>query len=175
MSRSTPSRPRRGFTLVELIAVIVVLAILAAVAVPRYFDYSRRARVSAVANDFRVISRAGWSYFRDTGTWAPDGWHAFPAVMLQYMGTNQALTRPETPVGPSTIYDWNGPPLVSPTGTLNAGPFFSVAFLMPGNPNATRSATADELALLLDVDRIVDDGNANTGRMRGTAYFFNLP
>jgi prepilin-type N-terminal cleavage/methylation domain-containing protein len=37
---------RRGFTLVELIAVIVVLAVLAAVAVPRYFDYRERAMAS---------------------------------------------------------------------------------------------------------------------------------
>ncbi len=39
------SRPR-AFTLVELIVVIVVLAILAGVAVPKYFDYAERARIS---------------------------------------------------------------------------------------------------------------------------------
>lgn len=39
---------RRGFTLIELLAVIVVLAILAGVAVPRYIDYSQRARQSVV-------------------------------------------------------------------------------------------------------------------------------
>jgi len=36
-----------AFTLIELIAVIVVLAILAGVAVPRYFDYTDRAKASA--------------------------------------------------------------------------------------------------------------------------------
>jgi len=39
---------KHGFTLVELIAVIVVLAVLAGVAVPRYFDYTARARTSAL-------------------------------------------------------------------------------------------------------------------------------
>lgn len=36
----------RGFTLVELIVVIVVLAILSGVAIPKYFDYAEKARVS---------------------------------------------------------------------------------------------------------------------------------
>ena len=34
------SHTRRGFTLIELIAVIVVLAILVGVALPKYFDYA---------------------------------------------------------------------------------------------------------------------------------------
>jgi prepilin-type N-terminal cleavage/methylation domain-containing protein len=37
----------RAFTLIELIAVIVVLAILSGIAIPRYFDYSARAKESA--------------------------------------------------------------------------------------------------------------------------------
>jgi prepilin-type N-terminal cleavage/methylation domain-containing protein len=166
---------RRAFTLVELIAVIVVLAILAAVAVPRYFDYARQARVNAIAGDFRTISRAGWAYFRDTGSWAPDGWHSFPPALLPYLTTIQSINRPETPMGPSTVYDWNGPPLVSPTGTLVAGPSFSLAFLLPTDVNVARATTPDELALLQDVDRIIDDGNPATGRMQNRFYYFNLP
>lgn len=38
----------RGFTLIELIAVMIVLAILAGVAVPRYIDYTDRARAAAL-------------------------------------------------------------------------------------------------------------------------------
>ena len=37
----------RAFTLIELIAVIAVLAILAAVAIPKYFDYTAKAKESA--------------------------------------------------------------------------------------------------------------------------------
>lgn len=40
-------RNRRGFTLIELIAVIVILAVLAGVALPKYFDYAAQAKVSA--------------------------------------------------------------------------------------------------------------------------------
>lgn len=40
-------KSRNAFTLIELIAVIVVLAILSGVALPKFFDYSAKAKISA--------------------------------------------------------------------------------------------------------------------------------
>lgn len=39
--------PRRGFTLVELIAVIIVLAVMAGIAIPKYIDSSDKAKEAA--------------------------------------------------------------------------------------------------------------------------------
>jgi type II secretory pathway pseudopilin PulG len=155
--------------------VIVVLAILAGVALPRYFDMSRRAKVSGLARDIKVISNAGWSYFRDTGTWAPDSFTSFPPELLGYMTKTQSASNVGTPLGPESIWDWHGPPAVSATGTLSSGPYFEVYPYLVGPPPATRAFTPEETSILSEVDQMIDDGLPAAGRIRGSAYFFNLP
>jgi prepilin-type N-terminal cleavage/methylation domain-containing protein len=46
--RKSLVRNQEGFTLIEIIAVLVLLGILAAVAVPRYFDLQKDAKIKAV-------------------------------------------------------------------------------------------------------------------------------
>lgn len=153
---------------------IVVLSVLAAVAVPRYFDYRERATASALAADFKSLANAAWSYVRDTGEWAPDAWYQFSPELLSYIGSEQRAGRSGTPLAPDTIYDWNGPPFVSPTGTLDSGPCFSVQ-TFDGTTGGYRWFTAAEWNTLQVVDTIIDDGVSTTGRVRNDFYYFNLP
>lgn len=79
------SRNRRGFSLVELIAVVVVLGVLAAVAVPRFFDYSTKAKESSVKATLAATRSAIANFYADS---AASGAAAYPTlVQLETLGT----------------------------------------------------------------------------------------
>ena len=62
MNAAAAIRRMSAFTLIELIAVIVVLAILSGIAIPRYIDYSVRAR-EAAAKGTLGAARSGIANF----------------------------------------------------------------------------------------------------------------
>lgn len=86
---------RCAFTLVELVAVIVVLAILGGVAIPKYFDYTNRARTSAALGAVGGIRTALNTYMLNT---AVTGTPQYPtAVQLGTAGTVLPGALPRNP------------------------------------------------------------------------------
>lgn len=62
---------RRAFTLIELIAVLVVLAILSGVALPKYFDYSERAKTSALQGSLGGVRTAIANFYANASVTGP--------------------------------------------------------------------------------------------------------
>ncbi len=86
---------RRGFTLVELIAVIVVLAILSGIAVPKYIDYSARAKSAALQGALGGIRTGIAQYFADQSV---SGTAAYPTLaQLTTVGTVMQEQIPANP------------------------------------------------------------------------------
>src|SRR5947207_2054216 len=86
------NRTRRGFSLVELLAVVLVLAVLAAVAVPLYTSQRKSAAGRACKANLTAMSAALAAYALRN--------NAYPAALATLVGANEGLT--ELPKCPDT-------------------------------------------------------------------------
>jgi prepilin-type N-terminal cleavage/methylation domain-containing protein len=144
---------RRAFTLIELIAVLVVLAILSGIALPRYFDYSDRARSSALQGALGGV-RTGIASFYANGS--VDGNAAYPTLAeLTTVGTVMQEAIPDNPYNGSNEVVAAASLAAANSRTTVAGDAGWVYFV----DNSSEPPVAVFYANTTDDSRVMDENN----------------
>lgn len=109
-----------AFTLIELIVVIVVLAILSGVAIPKYLDYSSKAKESACKGTLGAARSAIANWYANQ--LVVNGTAAYPTLtQIQTSGTVMQDTMPTNPYNNSNTiaaatYNATTPPVTGAAG-----------------------------------------------------------
>lgn len=94
--KTTKMFERRGFSLVELLAVVLILAVLAAVAVPLYMNTRKTSAARACKGNIAAISAAESAYALRNGVYVP---------VAQLVGTIEGLSSsPKCPLDNTSSY-----------------------------------------------------------------------
>ena len=155
--RSSGSRTRNGFTLVEVVVVALILGLLAAVAVPKLIANSREAVIAAAIHDVHAIEEAASMYRAQNGSWpAVTGYWNAPGDFEGYI--NARVFKNEPPIGSTPNFGW--------TWYRNYNGIEAFIYLYNTNP---------PLDLWQELDDRYDDGDLATGGIylhNATILFF---
>jgi prepilin-type N-terminal cleavage/methylation domain-containing protein len=151
--RTRQFAPTRGFTLVEILVVVVIISLLAMLAIPGMQMVQRRARSSAVINDFRVFATAFQTYAQERGSFPVETDAALVPAGMETVLKPDAWLR-VTPIGGH--YNWEN-------NQLHFGVNYKAAIAITATGDAPLPLDVNQLTA---IDRAVDDGDLYNGNFR---------
>jgi len=146
-------------SLVELLTVVLIISILFMLAVPTYQRIQRKARATAIVNNFRVFGAVFQAYAHEKGTWPAEvAAGIMPAGIDSEDLQVSNWTRP-TPIGGKFDWEYNQ---THPGGTSPGGRW-RAAIAINSTPDSPLLIDAD---LFETIDEALDDGDLTTGNFR---------
>jgi prepilin-type N-terminal cleavage/methylation domain-containing protein len=109
----THRRPRRGYTIIEVLAVLVVIGLIAAIAILRWQDSRGRATDMVLRSDLHNLLTAQEAHFHTTGAYGTDlarmGFRGSPGVTVTVTAADASgwaatATHPRTRVASCAIF-----------------------------------------------------------------------
>lgn len=153
LGRHRIPRSTAGVGLVELMVVVTIISMLMLASVPTYDRIQRKARASAVVNDFRVFAAVFQARAHETGAWPVEtNVGEVPPGMTNAELKAEAWTR-STPIGGQFDWEFN---------SIYKGVKYRAAIAIS---DSTTNVIMDE-ALLEEIDAALDDGRLDTGSFR---------
>jgi type II secretory pathway pseudopilin PulG len=140
--------------MVELMVVLTIISMVLTVVAPSYQRIQRKARMAAVVNDFRVYSAVFMSHAHETGSWpaeTPAGIVPTEIKSNELKGENWTRV---TPMGGKFDWEYN---------QIHFGTRYRAAIAISDTVGAPLLMDLD---LLQELDRILDDGNLDSGNFR---------
>lgn len=148
-----PTSPRKcrrfGFTLLEMTIVLAVIGVLAAIVVPKFASAKDDASAAGVVGQFRTLRDGYLQYYTNYKSWPPDN-DGSPGIGHFYAQSYFKTNVWEQTSSIGGYLNWNNFGNNSPDICIHS----------IGTPNDAK------LEMMREVDRILDDGNLNTGGVR---------
>lgn len=154
IGRQTIPRSTRGISLVELMVVVMIISMIMALAVPSYQRIQRKARASAIANDFRVFGAVFQAYAHEKGSWPAETAAGVVPDGLTSQDLQVSVWTQPTAIGGK--FDWE-------YEQLHNGVTYRAALALSGTDDAPLLIDLD---LFLELDQTLDDGDLSTGNFR---------
>lgn len=105
-----PTKPDRGFTLIEILVVLAIVALLLTLALPRYFQSIDHSKESVLRENLRIVRGTIDKYYGDTGQ--------YPESLDELVEKKYLRAAPVDPVTNSTATWTIIPPEESADGSV---------------------------------------------------------
>lgn len=148
----------RAFTIVQVLVSMSVGSIVLAVCVPKVKKSELQSRATIIVSDIRTFTSAFEGYAQEKGAWPPEADPGtMPPAMADRLGSTAWLRA--TPIGGQ--YNWD-------SDQLHGGTRYR-AVISISETGASPLPLNEEM--LKEIDRLMDDGNLDTGHFRTGVNF----